>query len=166
MMIEYGFSETPFGDIMVTKTPKGISDVHFITVGSDDAETDFLHRHASDATFIRNDSVAEKVRNFFFNRSECEFRLDTNGSELQQKVWNELMKVPFGTTISYQQLAQRTGMSRAVRAVATAVGKNPIALIIPCHRIIHKDGTFGQYRWGAEVKRKLIQWEASYAAKK
>ena len=85
--------------------------------------------------------------------------LDLRGTEFQLKVWKAIMQVPFGETISYQQLAANIGQPEAVRAVATAVGQNPMAVIIPCHRIIHKDGTIGEYHWGRELKEKLLEWE-------
>ena len=81
------------------------------------------------------------------------------------KVWNELRKIPFGTTVSYQEVAQRIGEPKAVRAVASAIAENPVAMLIPCHRVIHADGTIGEYHWGRDLKKKLIAWERETAQK-
>ena len=75
------------------------------------------------------------------------------------KVWNELRNIPFGTTVSYQEVAKRIGEPKAVRAVASAIAENPVAMLIPCHRVIHSDGTIGEYHWGRDLKKKLIEWE-------
>lgn len=80
-------------------------------------------------------------------------------TNLQQTVWQELTKVPYGTTISYEELALRIGNPKAVRAVATAVGENPLSIVIPCHRIIRKNGEIGEYHWGSDVKKKLLAYE-------
>ncbi|MGA0899833.1 MAG: methylated-DNA--[protein]-cysteine S-methyltransferase [Luteolibacter sp.] len=74
-------------------------------------------------------------------------------------VWNTLLKIPLGSTLSYSDLAKKCGHPTAVRAVATAVGRNPIAIFIPCHRVLPKDGRLGNYRWGVEKKRALLEWE-------
>lgn len=72
-----------------------------------------------------------------------------------------MQNIPFGTTATYQQIAERIGKPKAVRAVATAIAQNPVAMLVPCHRVIHSDGTIGEYHWGRELKRQLIEWEAN-----
>lgn len=81
------------------------------------------------------------------------------GTPFQQAVWTALQKVPYGETVTYTELATMVGRPTAVRAVASAVGKNPLPLIVPCHRVVRKDGTIGQFRWGVSYKRRLLQLE-------
>lgn len=82
-----------------------------------------------------------------------------DATDLQRAVWEELTKIPYGTTLSYEELALRIGKPKAVRAVATAVGENPLSIIIPCHRIIRKSGEIGEYHWGSDTKEKLLAYE-------
>lgn len=81
------------------------------------------------------------------------------GTAFQLQVWGALRDIPFGTTVTYQDIADRLGRPKAVRSVATAIGENPIAVLIPCHRVIRKDGTLGGYHWGENIKQQLLDWE-------
>lgn len=82
-----------------------------------------------------------------------------NGTSFQQKVWNALLDIPFGQTQTYLEVARRIGSPSSVRAVATAIGKNPISYIIPCHRVVASNGTLGGYRWGLKIKQDLLNYE-------
>ena len=84
-------------------------------------------------------------------------------TDLQRAVWKELTKIPYGTTISYEELALRIGNPKAVRAVATAVGENPLSIAIPCHRIIRKSGEIGEYHWGTDIKEKILAYEKAHS---
>lgn len=86
-------------------------------------------------------------------------RLDLRGTDFQLRVWRELLNIPFGSTATYRQVAERIGEPKAVRAVATAIAQNPVAMLVPCHRVIHSDGTLGEYHWGRDLKKMLLQWE-------
>jgi len=99
----------------------------------------------------------------YFNRERKEFKLELEivGSDFQKKVWKELTKIPYGETISYGELAIRMGDKNLMRAVAAANGSNPIPIIIPCHRVIGKDGSLTGYGGGLEVKKKLLELEGS-----
>ncbi|HEX5790879.1 MAG TPA: methylated-DNA--[protein]-cysteine S-methyltransferase [Luteolibacter sp.] len=92
-------------------------------------------------------------------RSSTTLTLAPRGTPFQLEVWRALLRVPRGQTISYAQLAARIGRPSAVRAVASAVARNPIAVLIPCHRVVRSDGTPGEYRWGAPRKQALLEWE-------
>lgn len=94
------------------------------------------------------------------------FRVDLYGTAFQRTVWRALMRIPFGKTASYRDIAQAIGSPKAVRAVAGACGANPVAIVIPCHRIIHSDGSISGYRWGVDRKRKLLLLEARHATRK
>ena len=92
-------------------------------------------------------------------RKEFELEMVLKGTEFQQKVWRELAKIPYGKTVSYREIAQNVGNEKAVRAVGTAIGRNPIAIIVPCHRVIGTDGSMTGYAYGVELKRKLLDLE-------
>lgn len=107
-----------------------------------------------EASFDRNDVQISSIGNAVFKRGK--FNLFVRGTDFQIKVWEELKSLKRGETITYGELASRIGNPLAVRAVATAVGKNDISVLVPCHRIVRKDGSIGQYRWGKSIKKKLI----------
>lgn len=107
--------------------------------------------------------MAETVARVIFEGYDHELRLDLRGTDFQVRVWQELLNIPFGQTASYLQVAERLGNAKAVRAVASAIAQNPIAMLIPCHRVVHSDGTTGEYHWGPELKKRLIAWEAAAA---
>jgi AraC family transcriptional regulator of adaptative response/methylated-DNA-[protein]-cysteine methyltransferase len=88
-----------------------------------------------------------------------------HGTDFQRKVWRALRRVPAGRTASYQDIAHAIGAPKATRAVAGACGANPVSIAVPCHRIVHRDGSISGYRWGVERKRKLLALEARYAAR-
>lgn len=88
--------------------------------------------------------------------------IEFKGTEFQKKVWRELCKIPYGKTVSYQEIAQKIGKKKAVRAVGTAIGKNPIAIIVPCHRVISANGKIGGYAYGIDKKQKLLDLERNF----
>ncbi len=102
----------------------------------------------------------EQLAEYFVGkRKEFELEMVLKGTEFQQKVWRELAKIPYGKTVSYREIAQNVGNEKAVRAVGTAIGRNPIAIIVPCHRVIGTDGSMTGYAYGVELKRKLLDLE-------
>lgn len=90
------------------------------------------------------------------------FRVGVTGTPFQVEVWRALLNIPFGDRVSYGQLAAMVGRPDAVRAVGTAVGRNPVAFLIPCHRVVHADGRTGGFMWGSERKRAMLSWEADW----
>jgi O-6-methylguanine DNA methyltransferase len=113
-------------------------------------------------TVVRNDEAFETIIKSALDGSYqvVDDIFETiNGTELEEAVWKEITKIPYGETISYEELARRVGNPKAVRAVASAVGQNPISIGIPCHRVILKSGELGNYHWGADIKEKLISYE-------
>jgi len=112
-----------------------------------------------------SDKLTHSLRewvNSYMNGTPQPF-VPSNGSPFQTKVWAALARIPFGTTVSYQQLAQTIGSPRAVRAVGTACGQNPFALLIPCHRVIRTDGSLGGFAYGLEVKQALLDFERTHS---
>lgn len=157
--VEYGFADSPFGEIIVARTWDGICDLQFLGFNRMGVIHELAQRWGTYTPTTQSDEMANTVQRVLFEGYDHPLNLDLRGTEFQLKVWKAIMQVPFGETISYQQLAANIGQPEAVRAVATAVGQNPMAIIIPCHRIIHKDGTIGEYHWGRELKEKLLEWE-------
>ena len=157
--IVYGFAESKFGTIVVARTASGICDLQFLGYN----KMEVIHELASHwgvyTPTTQDDMMADTVKRIIFDGYDHEIYIDLHGTEFQLKVWKEVMKVQKGETISYQELAERIGEPKAVRAVATAVAQNSIAMLVPCHRIIHKDGTLGEYHWGRELKKEILDWE-------
>ena len=110
-----------------------------------------------------NTKAADFLSRLFSQKSESEksFTLRFQATPFQQKVWETLAQVPCGETWTYQKLAQESGKPKAVRAVGTAMGKNPLSFILPCHRIVRSDGSLGNYGWGTQMKKRLLDWEVT-----
>lgn len=110
---------------------------------------------------------AKQIREFLAGtRREFSLKLDVlKGTDMQRKVWAQLQRIPYGQTISYTEMAKRVGASKAVRAAGSACGANPMPLVIPCHRVLAKDGTLGGFGWGLPVKRQLLEMEAGITRK-
>ena len=106
--------------------------------------------------------VEQLIQYFNGERRKFDFPMNQSGTPFQQDVWNHLLTIPFGRTISYMDLAKMTGDTKATRAVANANGKNNICIIVPCHRVIESGGGLGGYAYGVEVKKKLIEMEIGF----
>ena len=116
---------------------------------------------SSDIPQILKEALNQLEIYFKGKRTTFDLKLRLEGTEFQKHVWKELQNIPFGYTVSYQEVAKRIGKKKAVRAVGNANGKNPISVIIPCHRVIGSDSKLVGYRGGIEKKRWLIQFEKS-----
>ncbi len=157
-----GWFDSPFGAMIVMGTDRGICGIAFASeMGRDGARADLTDRWPQ-AHFVQDpDRLAPWVQAFVAQRGETKLHLI--GSQLQIKVWEALLNIPSGHVTTYSQIAHRTGSPRAVRAVGTAVGRNPISWIIPCHRALRKSGDLGGYHWGLPVKRALLAYEGARA---
>lgn len=161
LTIRHAFAPTPFGEILIASTSKGICSVVFV----DDKETALcdLHRAFPNAAFRRESDSAQKNTLSIFARDWSklpDIKLHLKGTPFQLKVWETLLKIPTGGLSTYGSVAARVGHPTACRAVGTAVGGNPVAFLIPCHRVIQSTGVFGNYRWGSARKAAMIGWEA------
>ena len=163
---EYGFAESPFGELIVARTAAGICYLQFVTTTPHEAFDEFRRCWNSDVRATQNDEMACKVVKMMFEEHRKDIALDLRGTAFQLKVWAALRRVPFGQTASYRQMACAIGQPAAVRAVASAIARNPVAVLVPCHRVVHSDGSTGRYRWGADLKKRLIQWERDVLAAK
>jgi AraC family transcriptional regulator of adaptative response/methylated-DNA-[protein]-cysteine methyltransferase len=155
---------TPIGLIVVASTARGVCAVR---IGSDEAALEKeLAGEFPNAVLERDDEGLAGVVKVLAGavRGEAEaasLPLDLEGTAFQMRVWEALRAVPSGTTLTYSQVASRIGAPRAVRAVGSACGANPAALVVPCHRIVRRDGSLGGYRWGLEVKEALLEAEGA-----
>lgn len=162
LTIRWGWFDSPFGEMIVTATDRGICGVGFAAeFGRDWAERDLFARWPA-ADFVHDRSaVAPLVARILGNGQQA--RLHLIGAPFQIKVWEALLAIPPGHVTTYSDIARAIGNPRAVRAVGTAVGRNPISWLIPCHRALRKSGGLGGYHWGLPVKRALLAWEAARA---
>ena len=165
--IAYGFGATPFGRVIVGSTARGLCHLRF--VDDDDAAPSAaateLRADWPLARLQRDDSVVDEAISHLFSlhTTRHPLHLLLRGTNFQIKVWEALLQVAPGQVVSYQALAGMTGSPRAQRAVGSALAQNRIALLIPCHRVIHENGTVGQYRWGSERKEVLLAYESASA---
>ena len=161
--IRFAVGECSLGSILVAASDKGVC---AILIGDDANElTRDLQRRFPKANVIGGDRkferiVAQVVGFVEQPRTACNLPLDIRGTAFQQRVWQALRKIPAGTTTTYAEIAARIGEPRSVRAVAGAIASNPIAVAIPCHRVIRTDGTLSGYRWGVARKRALLKRES------
>lgn len=122
-----------------------------------------LHARFEEGAAPVTDEAARQLDEYFAGkRREFDVPLLLTGTEFQKAVWNELLKIPFGKTVSYGEIARRIGMPRAVRAVANANGANPMSIFVPCHRVIGSDRSLTGYGGGIETKRRLLELEGAY----
>ncbi|HEY7804236.1 MAG TPA: methylated-DNA--[protein]-cysteine S-methyltransferase, partial [Orrella sp.] len=112
------------------------------------------------ASISRDDARAKALVTAAFSQGSLTLPLVLSGTDFQRQVWRALLQIPLGETISYAQLASRVGKPGAARAVGSAVGANQIGFLVPCHRVVRQDGVIGQFRWGSDVKQRLLEWES------
>lgn len=164
MTIYWGWFDSPFGPALVMGTAKGICGIGFASESGEQAAYDDLTARWPNAIFVENAPFLQPWVSAAFGAQEgAEVPLFLIGSPLQIKVWEALMQIPSGQVTTYSELAGCVGSPRAVRAVGTAVGRNPISYLIPCHRALRKSGGLGGYHWGLPVKRAILAWEAARA---
>lgn len=156
--IFYGFAESPFGNCFIAWFGNKICQLSFFD--NVEYELELFSDKFSDYKLKRNDDIAKEFSTQIFQRG-IRPALYLEGTEFQMKVWEALIEIPTNTTTTYADIAEKVGKPKAVRAVGTAVGANPIAYLVPCHRVIRTDGTLGGYRWGLEVKMKILAFEKS-----
>lgn len=160
--INYSFAETPFGNIIVASTAKGICYLAF----ADDEKKALQELKVlfSNASFKQVVDTIQQNALFIFTqdwKNLSAIKLHLKGTAFQLKVWQALLKIPMGNISTYSNIASSINNAKASRAVGSAIGDNPVAFLIPCHRVIKSTGAFGQYHWGSGRKTAMIGWEAS-----
>ncbi|SDP17439.1 AraC family transcriptional regulator, regulatory protein of adaptative response / methylated-DNA-[protein]-cysteine methyltransferase [Mucilaginibacter sp. OK268] len=160
--INYSFAESPFGNIIVASTPKGICYMAF----ADDREDAFskLEEQFPNASYTQVVDVAQQDALHIFKKDWSELskiKLHLKGTSFQLKVWETLLKIPMGDLSTYSGISKQIHQPNASRAVGSAIGANPVAFLIPCHRVIKSTGESGGYHWGPTRKSAIIGWEAA-----
>lgn len=158
--IRWGWFDSPFGPALAMGTDRGICGMAFAAeAGADAAMADLTARWPK-ARFTEDRAALEKWANAALGMSG-EARLHMIGAPFQLKVWEALLAIPSGHVTTYSEIAGAIGHPKAVRAVGTAVGRNPVGFLIPCHRALRKSGALGGYHWGLPVKRAMLAWESA-----
>jgi len=165
LTIKYGFHPSPFGECLLATTERGICGFFFVKNRDRKDPLSELRYFWKKADIIEDPhasrELVERIFNPSFADTSAPLHLILSGTNFQIKVWEALIKIPFGTVVSYEDVAIQVGIPGATRAVGSAVGKNPISFIIPCHRVIRKTADFGNYGGGTARKKAILGWEAA-----
>lgn len=165
--IDYGFHNTPFGECIIGVTGRGICHLSFLQEDNRSTAVEELEKAWENATVREHSRNTEVMANAIFNRKpgrQEKLSVLVKGTNFQVKVWNALLEVPYGNVTTYQSIARHIELPNALQAVGSAVGANPIAYLIPCHRIIRKNLIIGEYHWGTERKKAMLGWEMAKTA--
>ena len=166
--IVYGWYDSPFGKCLVASTERGLCGLFFVRDNDRRRVLDELTGIWNRANLTEdNESLVNLTERIFTPsawKPEKPLPIMLKGTNFQIKVWEALLKIPTGTAVTYQDVAAAVGSPGAVRAVGTAIGKNPISYLIPCHRVIRKNAEFGNYGSGSARKKAILGWEAAQAA--
>ncbi|MDM5088451.1 methylated-DNA--[protein]-cysteine S-methyltransferase [Aeromonas bestiarum] len=164
LVIDHGVHDTPFGQAFVALTPRGVCNFSFLDDQAPQAPLTALTQSWPAAELRESPSRTQGVINTMFDGSKTADRpisLHVSGTNFQISVWRALLQIPPAKVVSYAQVASAVGNPKAARAVGLAVGANPVALMIPCHRVIQQNGKLGGYHWGETRKRAIHVWEAA-----
>lgn len=162
LTINYSFAHSPFGEILIASTPRGICHLSFID--NQVMALNYLKETLPNASYTHNDNQFHQNALLIFTNDGSkldDIQLHLKGTDFQLKVWQCLLNIPLAKLTTYGYLAKEIQQAGASRAIGNAVGKNPVAYLIPCHRVIQASGAIGGYRWGADRKSAMIAWEAS-----
>jgi AraC family transcriptional regulator, regulatory protein of adaptative response / methylated-DNA-[protein]-cysteine methyltransferase len=163
--IHYGYHETPFGECLIGVTDRGVCWLSFLSVEEDGSSAlEKMKTHWHNSVFRQHQELTGAFVDRIFatpqgQQGDGKLHLFVKGTNFQVKVWEALLKIPMGDVTTYQSIAHRIESPKAMQAVGSAVGSNHIAYLIPCHRVIRKDGVLGEYRWDALRKKSIIGWE-------
>jgi len=168
LTISYGFHPSPFGSALVMATPRGLAGVAFADAGKEKAALTDMRSRWPKAKYVEDVAATAPLARRIFDaklwRQDRPLRVVLIGTDFEVRVWETLLKVPMGCATTYSDLAAKAGSPKAARAVGAAVGKNPLAFVVPCHRVIGKAGDLTGYHWGLTRKRAMLGWEAGKAA--
>ena len=168
LTIKYGYHPSPFGECLLATTERGICGFFFVKYRDRKDPLTELRYFWKNADIVEDPqasgALVEQIFNPSFADPSTPLHLILSGTNFQIKVWEALIKIPFGAAVSYEDVAVQVGIPGATRAVGSAVGKNPISFIIPCHRVIRKTADFGNYGGGTARKKAILGWEAAHLA--
>lgn len=164
LTVRYGVHPSPFGDCLIAACERGICGLHFLTGESEEEALAALRAQWPRATFEESREAtaawAERIFPAKPPREPTPLSVLVKGTPFQVQVWQALLRISPGHVSTYEDIAKAIGNPKAVRAVGSAVGDNPVALLIPCHRVLRKTGVFGDYRWGPARKKVMLAWES------
>ncbi len=164
LTIRFAVHPTSFGDAFVAVTPRGVCSLGFIGPEGAEAHRSALHAQWPCARMVEDGAATSPIIEAMLGgkRSGVPLSLYVAGTNFQTNVWRALLRIPPGRLVTYAQVAAAIGKPRAARAVGTAIGANPVALLIPCHRVIRESGRLAGYQWGGEIrKHAVLAWEAA-----
>jgi AraC family transcriptional regulator of adaptative response/methylated-DNA-[protein]-cysteine methyltransferase len=168
LTINYGFHTTPFGEVLLGTTDRGICNLSFVMSAGRSIALEALYKNWPKASLAENPHLTQPLVAGIFHSSDYNadhpLHLYLNGSNFQLKVWEALLRIPSGNVVSYRDVAGYLGDPNASRAVGNALARNPVAVLIPCHRVIHSLGEFGNYHYGEARKVALLGWEMAKVA--
>ena len=159
VVVRHGVADTPFGSAFIAETSRGLCRLAFVEPGGERVELDELRVQFDQARFERDDTRAAALVAMIWGDREARLPLSVCGTNFQVQVWRALLEVEPGASVTYGALARQLGLPKGARAVGNAVGANPIAWVIPCHRVLRAGGKLGGYRWGTARKQIIRRWE-------
>jgi AraC family transcriptional regulator of adaptative response/methylated-DNA-[protein]-cysteine methyltransferase len=164
MTLHYGFHPSPFGVAIVMTTPRGLAGLAFADGGEEQAALADMTSRWPNATYVEDylatAPVAQRIFDAKLWRADQPLRVVLIGTDFEVRVWETLLKIPMGRAVSYSDIASKINAPKASRAVGSAVGKNPVSFVVPCHRALGKDGKLTGYHWGITRKQAMLGWEA------
>lgn len=160
--INYSYQHTLFGDVLIASTNKGVCYLGFFDE-KEDAFSELYKRFPTSNFLLQEDSIQKNALECFTKdvTPSSPIVLHLKGTEFQLSIWRQLLKIPLGSVTTYGAISEKIQKAKASRAVGTAIGNNPVAFLIPCHRVVQSTGGLGGYRWGETRKTALIGWEAA-----
>ena len=163
LKINYQCTDTQFGKVLIASTTKGICKMSFVDHKAD-VLSELIAQFPKANYLEQSDDLQENALAIFSveNQDLTKIKLHLKGTDFQLKVWECLLKIPMGQLSSYGEIAKYIDATKASRAVGTAIGSNPVAFLIPCHRVIQSSGILGEYHWGKNRKTAMIGWEAGH----
>jgi len=168
LTVYYGFHPSPFGSALIMATDRGLAGLAFADAGEENAALVDMRRRWPNATCVedatRTAALAQRIFDPKLWRPDRPLQVVLIGTDFEVRVWETLLKVPMGRVTSYSELAAKICSPRAARAVGAAVGKNPLAFVVPCHRVIGRSGALTGYHWGTTRKHAMLGWEAGQVA--
>jgi AraC family transcriptional regulator of adaptative response/methylated-DNA-[protein]-cysteine methyltransferase len=168
LTVTYGFHPCPFGTALVMITPRGLAGLALADAGKERSALTDMRRRWPKARYVEDFAATAATARRIFDPKlwlpEQPLRVVLIGTDFEVRVWEKLLTIPMGKLTTYSDLARKTGSPKAARAVGAAVGKNPICFVVPCHRVIGKNGDLTGYHWGITRKRAMLGWEAGMAA--
>jgi AraC family transcriptional regulator, regulatory protein of adaptative response / methylated-DNA-[protein]-cysteine methyltransferase len=168
LTLRYGFHPSPFGKALVIATDRGLAGLAFADAGQEPATLADMQRRWPKAQYVEDAMGTATIARRIFDpglwRPDRPLRIVLIGTDFEVRVWETLLSIPLGKASTYSAVAKKLGRPKAARAVGAAVGRNPLAFVVPCHRVIGKAGDITGYHWGLTRKRAILGWEAGQAA--